>query len=229
MKITVLTARWKRKEVFRIFIENMKHLRQVFGIDLVIAGEENDELIPDWSTFVNVSNDNLTDKWNAGARTCRGSDYVIMLGSDDIMSDSLMYEYKKRMIKGIDYIYFLDCYFYHIHTKQGLYWAGYRQPVNRGHACGAGRVLSKRMLNAMDWEPWLRGYERVLDTGMDKKIAISLGDNYTKQGFMLKDTDSFLLDIKSPTNMTPFMKWDNSEFINIKPYIEKHFNYLSIL
>jgi hypothetical protein len=41
----------------------------------------------------------------------------------------------------------------------------------------------------------------------------------------MKEKGMFALDIKSSTNMTPFKKWDNSEFIETE-IIKKQFPYI---
>ena len=59
------------------------------------------------SGFIVTSCENnpLGKKWNTGSLKCRETspDYVLMMGSDDIMDDTLFAEYVKIMKKGIDF------------------------------------------------------------------------------------------------------------------------------
>jgi len=46
--------------------------------------------------------------------------------------------------------------------------------------------------------------------------------NYSRVEINLKKENLFALDIKSPTNMTPFSRWDNSTFMNGKDLLFKN-------
>jgi hypothetical protein len=71
-------------------------------------------------------------------------------------------------------------------------------------------------MNQMDWSPCLPAYtnarlDGLLDTAMDHQL---IKIEHTKKAFNLRDEGAYMIDIKSSTNMTPFRKWDNSEFID---------------
>jgi hypothetical protein len=48
---------------------------------------------------------------------------------------------------------------------------------------------------------------------------------HTFESFSMKEKNVIGIDIKSSTNMTPFAKWDNSEFIDTE-IIKTHFPYV---
>ena len=214
MRITIVTAIWKRPEINQIFYRSIDALRKNHRIELVVGRSEG-ETLPNYALAFDSPNHDLTGKWNGAALRSKDTtpDYVIFVGSDDILSESILEEYIKRAEKGIDYIYSTDWYFLDMPSKMGLYWAGYNKNFNRGDACGAGRMFSKRLMNLIGWRPWSNGYDHVLDTGMDHKLRQF---DFTREGFSLKDTNSFALDLKSEQNMTPFERWDNSSYIKIQ-------------
>lgn len=211
MKVAIMAPVWGRPEIFTLFCEGIKQLKG--NIICVIAGSPGDRCkgIADKYGFdyITVPNQPLCQKVNAGALRCKvhNPDQVLMLGSDDIINQSLFDNYVNS---AADYQYLLDCYFYDTTTSLGLFWAGYNKTHNKGDACGAGRVLSAKLMDQLKWQPWGLGYDAVLDTGMDVALRRC---NYTKRVMRLANTTDFLLDVKSSTNMTPFEQWDNSEYI----------------
>jgi hypothetical protein len=126
------------------------------------------------------------------------------------------------MRKGIDFIGVTDCYFYDTVSKKSLYWGGYREPNRKGHTTGAFRAISARLLSLWNWMPWENKDSLMLDKSMQDKLKIT---PHTIHTFAMKDKEMYALDIKSSTNMTPFAKWDNAEFIDsnellkIFPYV----------
>ncbi len=232
-KITILTAIWKRPKIVKIFLESYLILKAEVArkyphieLNLVIV-KSGGEKIPSYVTTCDYPNDNLVDKWNNGALACRGSDYVIMLGSDDIIHISYFDQVFHRILNGFEYIYVLDFYFFDTVSKKMLYWAGYEQNNNpnayqRGAACGAGRVLSKRLMEELNWKPWQSERKIGLDTIMDINLRQL---DYSYDGFSLKETNSFAMDIKGPISLTPFGQWGNTVFIDTRPTLKEWFDY----
>ena len=211
MKITILTAFWKRPEVLKIFIRSIELLRESVDVDLVAVGSERD-LIPEWATFVKYKNMPLSNKWNAGLKKCKDSDYVIILGSDDIIDISLLKEMIKVMEKGIDFIYLTDFYLYNIKSRSGMYWGGYVDK-RKGEGSGVGRCISKSLLKLLKYKLWPNGLERGLDAGMMEMLS---GLDYSKEGISLKETQSFGIDVKGEDNLTKFWLWKNAHTIRVR-------------
>ncbi len=207
---------WKRPDIFTTFADGILDLKQ--DIQVLCVGSEgyiSKSLAQCYGfEYIEYSNDSLIDKLNAGCLALRDldPDMVIMLGSDDLINQPLLDAYINAYREGYDYIYLTDGYFCDVHTKKYLYWAGYNQDVNRGHALGAGRVLSKRILENMEWKVWQTGFDRVADTGMDGRLRIA--EPYKKLELRCENTDYLILDLKSEVNMTPFEQWPNSKFIS---------------
>ena len=245
IKLAIVTSVWKRADVFRMFCMGIEQLIlkcKEFEINLIVSGSEQNEnrLVThkeidsyihflsfnyDIKTkYIEIPNEPLAAKVNATTYACKnlGVHYVLCMGSDDIISPELLNEYSKYMRKGIDFIGITDCYFYDTVSNQSLYWGGYRASHNKGHTTGAFRALSARLLSQWDWMPWENKHSHILDTSMQNKLKETPHSIHT---FSCKEKGMFALDIKSSTNMTPFKKWDNAEFID-NEIIKKQFPYI---
>lgn len=226
-KISIISAVWKRPEVFEMFSKQIKMLEKIEGIEIVtiIAGSEwqkSQKMVEKYGfKYIEIPNAPLAAKVNAPAYQSQFEDvdYVLCLGSDDLISVELMKYYIELMKKGYDFIGISDFYFYDTESKQAAYWGGYRGRKNTGHTCGAGRLISARLMKAWDWMPWENKHSLVLDQSIQEKLKATRHSSFT---FSLKEKGLFAVDIKSSTNMTPFSLWDNTQFID-KGIILKQF------
>lgn len=219
MKIGIITAIWQRPEVWEMFKQGVRRLRGQYDdvdVEVCVAGSEGfksqNRCKEKWIHYVEIENNPLGRKMNAAALLAKekGYDYCLLVGSDDIICNNLFDLYLDSIDRGIDYTYLMDGFFYDTTTKRSLYWGGYRDR-RKGDSLGAGRLLSKRLLDKLDWQMWydvkLSG---MLDSAMDEKMKLI---KYTEKAIWLKNNDCMLLDIKSSTNMTKFALWDNSVYI----------------
>lgn len=231
LKVAIVSAVWKRPEVFEMFAKGINNLVKCcpdVEFHVIIAGSEwraSEYMVKNQGyTYIEIPNEPLATKHNSTTYAAGklGVDYVICLGSDDIISPELFREYEKHMREGVDFIGVTDFYFYDTVTKKAAYWGGYREKWRLNHTCGAGRVLSARLMTAWDWMPWENKDSNILDNSMESKLAAM---NHSKEIFSLKENGLYALDVKSSTNMTPFKLWDNTEFIDTK-IIHEQFKYI---
>lgn len=246
IKLAIVTSIWKRPEIVQLFMKGIHNLMdncQDFEISLVMSGSLMDEKEGNWDDigtfidnfymgdldysnfkYIDIPNEPLAAKVNATTYACRnlGVHYVMCMGSDDILSPELLNAYIPYMRKGIDFIGVTDGYFYDTVSGKSLYWGGYREAFRKGHTLGAFRALSARILECWNWMPWENKDSNGLDRSMQDKLKIT---PHTIETFSMKSKGVFGLDIKSSTNMTPFAKWDNSEFIDTE-IIKKQFSYV---
>lgn len=229
MNLTIITAVWQRPEVFEMFAAGVKvlqdHFKGVMNISVCISGsegEESKEMVENHDYYyTEYPNKYLGQKMNRASLLSRKQenqddpeDYYLLLGSDDIMGPDIMEYYLTEMEKGTDYVYVTDYYFFDTATKRALYWAGYNKSANRGHGCGAGRMISRKVMDSLNFQPWFDDkLHGLLDTAFDYKIR---GITMSRREFNLKALGCFGLDIKSSINMTPFKKWDNTQFVDAK-------------
>lgn len=224
MKIIALTAIWKRPEVFRLFARGISKL----GIEVVIVGSEGEVSKKQAEIFgfhyLEYPNQPLSEKHNQGMLKCRelDADFVLCLGSDDIMHPDLFKEYEQSAQQGIDFTAVLDFYFYHLPSKRSIYWGGYRENWRKGHSCGAGRMLSAKLLDKWNWKPWEVKHSHILDNSIEDKLKAT---PHTSNIFSIKEKGLYAMDIKSEVNMTPFDAWDNSYGIDSK-ILEEKFSYI---
>lgn len=209
MKITIVTGVWQRPNVFEMFAKGIKNL----GVDLrvIVAGSEGkrseEMVLAHGFEYIEINNKPLGRKMNATTLAAKGSDYVVCMGSDDVLSPELFQHYLKYMSEGYDFIGLSDFYFYDTKTKRAMYWGGYTDK-RKGMTVGAGRVISSRLMNSMNWTPWNNEADKSLDSIMNNQIK-------GKQKVLrLKDLNVLAVDIKSSTNITKFKQWENAEFIN---------------
>lgn len=229
MKIAVVSAVWKRPEVFEMFAKGLLNLKASIEHELIIiiAGSEGNKsktMVEKYGfTYIEVPNSPLATKHNATTLEAKkhNPDYVLFLGSDDIIGNSLMSVYDRYMERSVDFIGVTDFYFYDITTKKSSYWGGYTD--NRiGHTAGAGRLISKRLMNLWNWETFEVKDSHVLDNSVQNKLR---NLKYSSALINMKAHDVFALDIKSSENMTPFDLWPNTKLIDTK-IIQKEFKYI---
>lgn len=232
LRIAFVTGIWKRENIFNIFAEGIKLLKKKFKeveIQCFVAGSEGakseKQVHKHKFEYIEVANSPLGVKFNRAAQLAQKwqPDFCMMLGSDDLISPDLFSLYLINCKKQIDYSYITDCYFYDVVSGKASYWGGYTKPFNKGHAAGIGRLLSARLMEAMNWQPWLTDkLHDLLDTSMDFKLKRI---NHTRSEIRVNKNGGCALDIKSSVNMTPFNLWDNTSYIdNAVELFEKHFN-----
>jgi hypothetical protein len=213
IKLCVVTGMWKRPEVFKIFGKHYKKL----GIDVIVVGSEGEasKNLAESFGFIYIEHPNqpLGSKMNATIREALKRDYthVICVGSDDLLSKELIDEYVKLIRKGYHFIGVTDFYFYDLESGKASYWGGYREIYRKNHTVGAGRVLSRKMIESWGGVVWGCSDNRYLDTSMQKKLFRS---EFPKFTFSLKEKGLLAVDIKSDVNMTPFRLWNNSHYID---------------
>ncbi len=230
IKLAIVTGVWQRPDVFEYFAAGIHKLESSctdLKIVTIIAGSEgmkSRQMVERHRfKYVEIANDPLAAKMNATILTAGKlkSDYVLCLGSDDIVTPELMSVYLEYIRQGIDYIAVLDWYFYDTATKQAAYWGGYID-ARKGHTCGAGRLISARLMRLWRWQPWENRHSHILDNSMQEKLNKVV---HTSAIFSLKEKGVFGLDIKSETNMTPFELWDNTKYIPVSE-LKSHFPYV---
>lgn len=225
MRLAIVTAMWKRPEVFNIFgMNTAKLIRECEELDIKVfvagsEGEKSRELAESFGfEYVETPNEPLYQKWNVAVQSSRGwrPDHVLLMGSDDIMDAIMMGNYIEPMRNRIDFIGCTDWMFYDIESENAIYWGGYKEAFRKGQTVGAGRMFSRRLLNRIDWQPW---QSPVGGEGMDGTMMRKLSNySYTKRTF--KMGLGMGLDIKSSTNITPFKMWPNS--FRVRPELIKN-------
>lgn len=210
MKITLITGVWKRQEVFELFAKGVKALP--IELRVIVAGSEGESsrrmVEAHGFEYIETPNSPLSNKMNATSLAAKGSDYVICMGSDDIIHPKLMEQYLVWMQQGYDFIGSTDYYFYDLENNKALYWGGYIDKKRKGETVGAGRIFSKKLMNDCNWMLWADG----VDGGLDSTSKVNIKGKV--KTFSLRSLGLFAVDLKSSTNITPFKLWKNTRFID---------------
>lgn len=216
IRLCIVTGIWKRHDVFEIFANKTKQLKHKdVEICVIVAGSEGSKsrrvVEKHGFKYIEIENQPLAHKMNCTTELAGvyKADFVLCVGSDDIITQPLFNIYVQEMKKGTDFVGTLDWYFYDMNKNKFAYWGGYRDS-RRGHTCGAGRMLSSKLMSIFNWKPWDLEHSHVLDNSMQKKLTKI---SHSSTIFSLRQEGVIGLDIKSETNMTPFELWDNTTYI----------------
>lgn len=228
--VVIITAMWRRPEVFRMFAVGVTNLIEKTDtkINVVVSGSEGKisrNLAESYGfLYTEFPNRPISAKHNTALHIAReiNPDYVLCLGSDDILSQELFILYEQHMHTGIDFIGLKDFYFYDIISRKASYWGGYTDRKRYGETCGAGRMISRRLLNQCGWVLWNNNINKGLDGSMSANLR---GKNFTSAIISLKDNRVFAVGIKSRTNVTSFKKVNTLKPINAN-IITNKFPYL---
>lgn len=206
MKLGILTAIYGRYDIFETFKKGIERLKEHTDIEIevVVVGSEGKKSSNAASKYNYIAHKNkpLSNKWNKGMLKMKelNVDYVLCLGSDDLVSNSLIDRYIEAMRQGYDFIGLLDCFIYDTKTKDLRFWTGYNG-IRIGETAGIARCLSSRILSDMDWKPWGEAKERGLDGEMFKKLK---DIKHVQKLFGCLKDNIFAVDLKDENSMTGF-------------------------
>jgi len=205
---------WQRPEVFKVWAACAQQLVDSFPdieIEVMVAGSEGKvsrELVASFAFhYIEVRNQPIGRKANRRLMACKKlkPDYVLFLGSDDVVSPKTFEYMLGLMGQGIDEIVNMDLYYYDAVSKKAVHSIGY---VNQrqGEPMAVGRVVSKRVLDGVDWRLWSDHIFRGLDGVSRDRLKSAPHDRHE---YRLKDEGLMIIDIKTPANITKFVMRPN--------------------
>lgn len=237
-KIVILTCVWKRPELTKVVLSYYEHLkRELAGkinLELLAVGSERDisrNLCQECGfDYLEYPNEPLSAKWEYGLNRC--SDYdpdaVIIVGSDDIISQNLIEFYAGQIQEGLVFCGLKDGYFLDMMNQKLYWWVGYGDKVDYkrvGETIGMGRCLSRTLLDKLGFSIW-KGLDinRSLDRAMTTRLR-ELGLQFSEYdncviaqvegkiirighcGFRMADIGACAIDIKFSDNVTPVERY----------------------
>jgi hypothetical protein len=155
---------WKRPEITEICLRNLIEFDQ--GILCIVSNDEDQCLCKELGVnHIRYSNEKLGEKWNRGLASARELewDYLVTLGSDDIVKESLFDFYiscNKMDMVITDKIHFID-------TITGK--ATITGEISRARI-GAGRRISRKVIEACNYKLWSDEKNRSLDQDSNATI-----------------------------------------------------------
>ena len=205
--MTILTAVYGRPDIFEIFLHHLPLY------PLIVAGSSTDDCYkilqqtrPD-AVWVEYDNNPLSDKFNAASEALRSMDfdYVFITGSDDIYTPGL-FDYYESLKNEYDYAGLLDFYF--TDFQQTKYCPGF-QHNRKGEPHGAGRMISKGIVEQLDFQLWDYDLNSGLDASMTRRLhAIKKKEHF----FSCKELGEIAMDLK--TNNIQSMEDYEGEYIS---------------
>lgn len=179
MKVLIFLAAWRRPEITEICFMGINRLRQygLFPIDTMCVISE-DSMIPLCEKYgidyVMHRNDYLGEKKNAclNAAMLKSWDYLIEIGSDDLLKNEILDKYKPFMERGEDLFGIKD--FIYINSEDGN-CRRYKSDTTYG----AARCISRKIIEKLCY-----GYDVLAKVGL-----IVLGNTISegKKGFLRSD------------------------------------------
>ncbi len=212
-KITIVTCVWKRKTVFELCLQNWTSL--IPKPEIIVMGSEGDEceqLAKEYGCRYSKSeNRPLGRKWNNALKAAghhgidNGTTHYLIMGSDDLISQKT-WEYFQTVKH--DFTGLIDFYFFDTKSTQVCYFKGYTEHMRRrGHAIGAGKLISHQALLSIGFEGFEPKRESALDFDIDNKL---FAQGFNLNLIKLEQTGGICIDIKTADNMHKFRVYPNS-------------------
>jgi len=176
-------------------------------VQVYVAGSEQEhkDLAAQYGgTYVECENQPLGRKASTMVERAwkDGADYVISVGPDDFFSPALLEEYRRAIDDGVTYAGCRGCYMIEPLTRRGMLMTGHANRLRWGETIGAGRLLSRRVLDAVEGRPWPDPVKQGMDWRMTLRLQ-RVGITGIDRGFAMTP-ESFLVDVKSDGNMWSF-------------------------
>ena len=213
MKLMILSATHgvagQRGPVYEFFLKRMEHIRKKYGIEMLVVGSEGEisrSVTEKYgSHYLEFDNKPVSEKWNAGMLAIKEHDptHVMIMGSDDFVSDSLMEKFIDILsTDNYNIVGIIDSYYCSYNTGRAyfgmcLYWPGYP----KGEIIGYCRTFSREILDAVGWEPWTPGMNAGLDRAANREIKLT-GVEQRPYKFSIKEEDCLHIDIKTRANIS---------------------------
>ena len=239
MKISIVIPLWRRADIFRlvssqleIFIKENKKYN--FNIVLVLSPEDNEilflkNIIENAKynySIVYCSNQYLGAKMNAGIKGALNSDYIMNLGSDDLISSKLIELYAPS-IENVDFFFGINSVYFFDTDRKNSYFFQYN---DMNYSIGAGRMIFSEVAKIIIGKKgWL--YSPTLMRGLDTNSANNIRNYGITEKVINTGAISYICDLKSSENINSINKLKTSGSSNYLIHIESDiiFNQFKII
>lgn len=213
IKLLIYLALWKRPQITELCFRGIERLRQHPDFDIkVLAVASEGEMLPLCEKYdilcVTHTNEPLGKKKNFGLQAARtlDFDYMMEIGSDTLVLNELLDEYKKNFI-GIHHFFGIgDCAFICSETRAC-------RRVGGASTYGGGRMISRHAIETMDFKLWPDNYNKGLDNASVFKLAREGGFWYQQ---LKPGPVPLVFDVKSEENIWKFNHLHGVEYdVNI--------------
>ena len=197
----ILTISYKRPKVLQLFLSSIKRLRNEVGYFpcVVVGDEEHKQLCEQYEVFhVSQTNHPATAKFNTGVDYLMqlGVNFVVVSGSDDIISTTLLKRCITEMELDYDLIGISSIYFY---AADGPHKGSLRHLKTKDQILGVCRCVHRRIIEKVGGVLW----NKDASWGMDG-IALRNIQPHVKT-YKIVEGDCF--DVKSAESLNRFSFW----------------------
>jgi hypothetical protein len=222
-----------RHPLLRYTIRRLYEKNNVAKVICVGDIEDKEICEQERAEFITHENNPLGKKWNAGFEAARkhNPDVVLFVGSSDWVSDNwLSFIEPFIMDAKVDLIGKPDFYLLDIaHKYRFCHWLGYGAGKREKEPIGIGRVLSKNILDKMNWKPIADNLNNSIDFSMFNNVLLNGGKTFllktdeiqslsistNRWGNMHKFNDHYSNKLPSK-KMDRFEKWLDDKFPEYK-------------
>lgn len=216
INLLIYLAVWRRPEITELCFMGLERLRKHKSYNIeVFAVISEREMIPLCNKYkvkwIMHENNPLGRKKNYGLRqlSCFDFDYMMEIGSDDLITNELLDQYLDYFGK-YDFFGITDSVYI---ESENL---SCRRLTSDKTTYGAGRCISRKVLEACNWTLWSDNIERGLDNNSILKVQ-SHGFKYERVKHM--DCPG-VIDVKSDENLWKFNYFLGEEY-DINLVLEK--------
>ena len=161
-----------RLPLLEITIRRLYQVNKVYAVICVGGSEEKQTCLKANAEFIEFKNTPLGAKWNRGFMEAKKyfPDFCLYMGSSDWVSENWI----KELIGRGDLAGKADCNFVDLSAKHGIrvaHWGGYNSAERKGEPNGAGRLLSEKFLDKIDWRPFINEKDHSMDWAMYRKAV----------------------------------------------------------
>ncbi len=220
-RLVIGTMMWKRPNTFRFWAKHLQSLKSNFEIVLLAVGSEGEtsrKLAQDCGVHYVEYPNNLGAKANARCRACQllNPDYIMFLGSDNIVCNELLEYY--WLNRHNDIIEVKDIYYFDTRSNTSVYCEGYTNH-RKGEPLAPARMISRKVAELLHWSLW-NDRKRA---GIDSSATVKL-NRFKRHQITIKDR-FLVLDIKSNQNISKFdVSRDNWHIID-EEFIRERTNF----
>ena len=201
MKIGIIVTNFGRTRILNIFGAGIARLRAETGFDIPVTcvGDIDGADICHKYDIMHIEYPNrpLTGKFNRACKSMEDRvDYVLVMGSDDLLSTRSFLAIHAEAEKGIDLIGLSEVYFFGMDDVHSGKLIHFRHTT----VLGVARTIKASVLDNLSWEPWTQHRDRSIDT-----IMLDAVRPYVKTRALLNG--EFVVDLKTSMNLNPIRFW----------------------
>lgn len=212
IKILTFTPVWKREEIFKICLEGIKRLVfydpsrfQIIPFFMVSESWAANMILNEGFDFILVQNNPLGNKKNMGLKYAMDKhefDYLLEIGSDDIISNSYLDLIEPELRAETPQFCPSKVWFCDPSTGKTSFYKPETKIIGLGR--GIHRSVLSKVHNYILWNP-------EAERGMDTFSWRHLLSTYKVENTMIQVNDIQLLDIKSKMNINSMDKFSISD------------------